>query len=162
MDGKKISVLFVCTGNIFRSMSAEHILKHLDKNNDFMVASAGTDAVIQNMSPYVRAELESFGVDPSSHSQTQLTENVLKRYDLVVAMSTDHKDFIKRKFGVDVLLFNEIALGKKEGLPDIWEAIPDYLEKPRATEEYMRRVVDYIYEAMPKFMKNAFSYAKKR
>jgi protein-tyrosine phosphatase len=37
-------VLFVCTGNIFRSLTAEYVLRReLGPNSRIVVASAGTD-----------------------------------------------------------------------------------------------------------------------
>jgi protein-tyrosine phosphatase len=50
------SILFVCTGNIFRSMTAEYALKAmLDPRSPIRVSSAGTVALPQAMHPDVIA-----------------------------------------------------------------------------------------------------------
>jgi protein-tyrosine-phosphatase len=50
------SILFVCTGNIFRRKTAEYALKaRLDPRSPIPVSSAGTVAIPQQMHPDVRA-----------------------------------------------------------------------------------------------------------
>ncbi|HCB52188.1 TPA: protein-tyrosine-phosphatase, partial [Patescibacteria group bacterium] len=51
-----MKVLFVCTGNIFRSMSAEYIMKKYiqDHNlNEIVVSSAGTVAHEESPLPWI-------------------------------------------------------------------------------------------------------------
>jgi protein-tyrosine-phosphatase len=68
------SILFVCTGNIFRSMTAEYALKAmLDPRSLVRVSSAGTVALSQEMHPDVRAYLMQRGVDPSHHQQRRVS-----------------------------------------------------------------------------------------
>jgi protein-tyrosine phosphatase len=68
------SILFVCTGNIFRSLTAEYALKAmLDPRSPIHVSSAGTVALLQAMHPDVRAYLETISITdkacPASHPQ---------------------------------------------------------------------------------------------
>ena len=52
------SILFVCTGNIFRSLSAEYALKaRLAPRSPIRVSSAGTLAIPQEMHSDIRAYL---------------------------------------------------------------------------------------------------------
>jgi protein-tyrosine phosphatase len=119
------SILFVCTGNIFRSMTAEYALKaRLDPRSPLRVSSAGTVAIPQAMHPDVRAYLVQRGVDPSPHQQRQVSAELLRASDLVIAMSTDHQAFLVDTFRYRAPLFNEICHGRSDVLLDIWEAIP--------------------------------------
>lgn len=62
------SILFVCTRNIFRSVSAKYAPKWiLGGQNDYRVASAGTVAHPQAMHPFIRDRLFAKRVDPSEH-----------------------------------------------------------------------------------------------
>ena len=89
------SILFVCTGNIFRSMTAEYALKaRLALRSPLRVSSAGMLAIPQEMHPDIRAYLVQRGVDPSQHHQRKVFAELLHATDLVIAMSTDHQSFL--------------------------------------------------------------------
>jgi protein-tyrosine-phosphatase len=121
------SILFVCTGNIFRSMTAEYALKAmLDPHSPIRVSSAGTIALPQDMHPDVRAYLMQRSVDPSPHQQRRVSAELLHATDLVIAMSTDHQAFLVDTFSYHAPLFNEICHGRSEPLLDVWEAIPTW------------------------------------
>jgi len=78
------SILFVCTGNIFRSMTAEYALKaSLDPRSPIRVSSAGTQAIPQAMHPDVRAYLMHRGMEPSPHQQRRVSAELLSASDLV-------------------------------------------------------------------------------
>lgn len=65
-DGAMKSILFVCTGNIFRSLIAEYALKQfLGVSGMYAVGSAGIEAKPQSIHPLVRARLLERGVDPA-------------------------------------------------------------------------------------------------
>jgi protein-tyrosine phosphatase len=68
------SILFVCTGNIFRSMTAEYALKAaLGSQPAYLVSSAGTEAMPQEMSSYLRQRLLERDLDPTGHRQRRVT-----------------------------------------------------------------------------------------
>ena len=92
-------MLFVCTGNIFRSMTAEYALKAwLDPQSPIRVGSAGTVALPQDMHPDVRGYLVQRGMDPSHHQQRKVSAEILSASELVTAMSTDHQAFLVDTF----------------------------------------------------------------
>jgi Low molecular weight phosphotyrosine protein phosphatase len=65
------SILFVCTGNIFRSLTAEYALKaRLDPGSPLRVSSAGTVALPQDMHPDVHSYLVQRGgwIPPTADS----------------------------------------------------------------------------------------------
>jgi protein-tyrosine phosphatase len=111
---KPQSVLFVCTGNIFRSVTAEYALKaRLGAGTSYVVSSAAIDAGAQSMHEWVLARLREKGADPTSHVQRQLTEELVEATDLVIAMGRNHQAFIREEYGHDVPLFNQICLSQQ-------------------------------------------------
>jgi protein-tyrosine phosphatase len=144
------SILFVCTGNIFRSMTAEYALKAmLDPHSPIRVSSAGTIALPQAMHPDVRAYLVQRGVNPSPHQQRRVTAELLRASDLVIAMSTDHQSFLFDTFRYRAPLFNDVCHGRSEPLLDIWEAIPTWETDLDAARHYAFQVMEYIWASMP-------------
>ncbi len=151
-----MKIVFVCTGNIFRSMSAEYCAKKVaqDMGMELEISSAGTMATPQSPDPVTLETLKSFGVAEITHKQTKLSKDLIEKNDLVIAMGIDHKEFIKERFGVDVPLFNELANGKSEGVLDIHENVEDWLEHREATENHIIETVTHIYESMPGLLSN--------
>ena len=118
---KKSQVLFVCTQNVFRSLSAEKLLdKYLleKKDNRFEIHSAGTEAYPDNPYSYTLEKLEELGVKPFLHQQTRVSKEVLESQDIVICMTRSHQDFLQRNFGQKSYLFNELSCGEKSDLED--------------------------------------------
>lgn len=149
-SGKRQSVLFVCTGNIFRSVAAEYALKaRLGAGMSYVVSSAGIDARAQSMHEWVLARLREKGADPTSHVQRQLTEELVEAADLVIAMGQNHQAFIREEYGHDVPLFNQICLGHDKPILDLHEAIPDWETDPERARAYVCSVIDAIWATAP-------------
>ena len=149
------SILFICTGNIFRSMTAEYALKAaLGNNPQYAVGSAGVEALPQAMAPEVRDRLLQRGIDASGHRQRKLTAELLNAVQLPVAMGLDHREYVQRHFGRELVLFNQVCFDKEEPLLDTWEAVPDYERNAQARRDYIAWVVDYLCASMPEFIAN--------
>jgi protein-tyrosine phosphatase len=149
-SGKPQSVLFVCTGNIFRSVTAEYALKaRLGTGTSYVVSSAGIDAKAQSMHEWVLARLREKGVDPTSHIQRQLTEELVTAADIVIAMGRNHQAFIREEYEQDVHLFNQICLGHDKPILDLHEAIPDWETNPERARAYVCSVIDIIWTTAP-------------
>jgi protein-tyrosine phosphatase len=147
------SILFICTGNIFRSLVAEYALKAaLRSAPRIVVGSAGIQALPQPMHPLIRERLLSKGADPSSHVQRKLTRELLEGSDLPVAMGLDHQEFVRLQFDRDVLLFNQICYQRADPVLDVHEAIPDWHLREDAARAYALSLVDYIWDSMPSFL----------
>lgn len=144
-------VLFVCTGNIFRSLTAEYALRELLANrSEIRVASVGTDDFPHVVNPFVRAYLLTRGLDVSPHQRRTLTAEILQHQDLVIAMSTDHRAMLAANFNLqDVPLFTEACGLGSEPLPDVHEVVKDHESNPAAFEAHVRLIIDRIIELTP-------------
>ena len=144
-------ILFVCTGNIFRSLTAEYALRReLGADSRIVVASAGTEDYPHVVRPNVRDYLLSHGLDVRAHRRRTLTREMLGAGSFVVAMSTDHQRFMLERFGVQAPVFLEACGGACEALPDIEDVVADYRTNAAAVDAHVRKTIDTILEAMPR------------
>ncbi|HYK89422.1 MAG TPA: low molecular weight phosphatase family protein [Acidobacteriota bacterium] len=144
------SILFVCTGNIFRSVTAEYCLKaQLRPKTRLIIGSAGTEAKPQRLNPILIEFLRKKGADPSAHVQRKLSREMLEEADVAIAMGIDHQQFIFEQFGRDVPLFNQVCYQREEPLLDVHEAMPDWVSRMGAARAYVQSVVDHIWKATP-------------
>src|SRR5262245_6767974 len=144
-------VLFVCTGNIFRSLTAQYALRDVvGARNDIVVASAGTEDFPHVVSPQVRDYLLSRGLDVSRHRRRTLTAELLREPGPVIAMSTEHRSILLERFNRrDVPLFTEACGLPSEPLPDVDEAVIDRRTNPIAVEAHVRMIIDRIIALTP-------------
>jgi protein-tyrosine phosphatase len=144
-------VLFVCTGNIFRSLTAEHALRRLlPDDTEIEIASAGTEDYPHVVRPNVASYLLEKGFDVSSHRRRTLTRDLLDEADLVIAMSTDHHAFIEKTHGLKPILFLEACGLEAAALPDIEDVVQDYQTNPAAVDAHVRMTIDRILELAPR------------
>ncbi|HXV68821.1 MAG TPA: low molecular weight phosphatase family protein [Nitrospira sp.] len=144
------SILFVCTGNIFRSMVAEYAVRaQIGSTDQYRVESAGIEATPQTIHPIIRVRLLQKGADPSAHVQRTLTRDVLERADFIIAMGQNHRAFIQEHFGRTAPLFNEVSFGRATPILDLHEAFPDWEQDLRRARDYVESIVDQIWDAAP-------------
>lgn len=90
------SVLFVCYGNICRSPMAEGFLKKMLEDYDgsvkVEVLSAGLNAFGGPPTREARVVMRKRGIDISSFTSKQLTEELIEKANLVLTMEKSHKD----------------------------------------------------------------------
>ena len=95
---RPIRVLMVCTGNICRSPTAEGVLRHklaeAGLADRVEVESAGTVDYHAGSPPDHRAQQSALrrGYDLSRQRARQLRPSDFERYDLLLAMDSDHLD----------------------------------------------------------------------
>ena len=155
-------LLFVCTGNIFRSLTADVALTRLlAGRKDFHVSSAGTVDYPHGVRPYTQGYLLSKGYDVSEHQRRTLTRAIMDESDLVVAMSTDHQAAVKERYGREVPLYLEVCGDAAEWLPDIEDVIPDYLTNRPAVEAHVRMTIDRIVGLAPRMAENMDALMRK-
>jgi protein-tyrosine phosphatase len=92
-------VLFVCTGNICRSPTAEGVLRHLAKDAgiDIHVESAGTHDYHVGNPPDTRSQKHASGrgYDLSAQRARQVRRRDFEEFDLVVAMDRGHLEILQ-------------------------------------------------------------------
>jgi len=144
-------VLFVCTGNIFRSLTAEYALREiLGANSGIVVASAGTEDFPHVVSPLVRDYLLARGLDVSAHRRRTLTAEILEEPGPVIAMSTEHRAVLAERFDrIGVPLFTEACGILGEPLPDVEEAVKDHATNAVAVQAHVRMIIDRIIDLTP-------------
>ena len=143
-------VLFVCTGNIFRSLTAEYALRAALGPSAIEVASAGTDDYPHVIKDVVRDYLQAKGFDVTRHQRRTLTQAICDRSTLIVAMSTDHQQFVLHRFSRRIPLFTEVCGLEPEPLPDVDDVVPNFENNPEATAIHVRWTIDRIVQLTPR------------
>lgn len=88
-----VNILFVCTGNTCRSPLAEAILKSKNAQN-VAVRSAGIYAMPNSgMSLNAKYVLDEANIE-HDHRATQLSHTEVDWADIILTMTTNHRDFI--------------------------------------------------------------------
>jgi protein-tyrosine phosphatase len=95
-----LHLLFVCTGNVCRSPTAERLAIAYGAQSqfeDFTASSAGTRALIGHaIQCYAARVLEKLGGDTSNFAARQLTPAIAADADLVLTMTRAHRDDVLR------------------------------------------------------------------
>ncbi|MBQ9909994.1 MAG: low molecular weight phosphotyrosine protein phosphatase [Lachnospiraceae bacterium] len=102
-----IRILFICHGNICRSVMAEYILKKRVRDNslsdEIFVDSAATSAEEIGNPIYPPAEktLKSHAIPIGSHRARQVVRADYPQYDMIIAMDRENVRNLQRIFGSD-------------------------------------------------------------
>lgn len=120
------SVLFVCTGNMYRSPIAAEIFRNLllldGKQNHWQVSSAGTWTTEGRPAPNDAIEIaRSVGVDLNGHKTRMVNQKMLEEADLVLVMEEGHKEALRVEFPFaqqKVHLLSHIVHGLAYDIPD--------------------------------------------
>ncbi len=126
---KPIKILFVCTGNICRSPTAEgvfnKVIADLNAADRFLVDSAGTHAYHVNEPPDPRAQstAKKRGVDLSTIRARKVTQEDFAYFDHILAMDNDHYQLLlaasPQAHHYKIALFLDYALKRSEqDVPD--------------------------------------------
>ncbi len=100
-------ILFVCHGNICRSVSAQYILQEMVDSQkcegDFWIDSAATsmEEIGNPIYPPMRKALENHGVPVGDHRARQLKKKDYGNYDLFLGMDEENMYYMNRILGGD-------------------------------------------------------------
>ena len=138
---KKISVVFICTGNTCRSPVAERVFKHQLKKarklNKFKVASAGLSAEAgAPMSALSAQVLKEAGIMHANHKSRPLTDKIIKSADYFICMTQGHKLAMR---GLSPQIYTVAEITNGGDVSDPWGG----------TYEEYKRMFDYVVYAMP-------------
>ncbi len=145
------NIIFVCTGNVFRSLTAEFALRrYLGADSNILISSAGTTD-FPNL--FVRDDVSKYlfskGLDVTSHQRRTLTDSMVNQADVVVAMSVDHKSYLYKKYAIDFPLFTEASGQAPEALLDVDDLFsPEDRHGPEA-QKHIYYIIDTIIDLVP-------------
>ncbi len=140
MSGKKFGVLFVCTGNICRSPTAEAIFRKLAADVGMAEAvvadSAGTHGYHVGEPPDTRAQKAAAkrGYDLSGLRARRIEDADFQRFDLILAMDQDHYAILARSGGSSAghklkLMMSYAQRFKERDVPDPYYGGPQGFER---------------------------------
>jgi protein-tyrosine phosphatase len=120
------SILFVCTGNQFRSPIAAEVFRQqlvLDgQSTKWQVKSAGTWTTTGRRVPPEAVQLaQSFGVNIEDQTTLALDKSLLEEADVILVMETGHKESIQVEFPFarnKVYLLSQVVAGVAYDIPD--------------------------------------------
>jgi len=129
------SILVVCVGNICRSPTGERLLQQLLPEKD--ITSAGVGALVGHSMDDLATEIAiQHGLDPSGHVARQLTPEICKQADIILAMSVRNIE--------EICLISPESRGKAmlygRWIGDI--EIPDPFRRERVVYEQAFRLLD--------------------
>lgn len=149
-------VLFVCNGNVFRSFSAEALLKHyltVNKIKGWEVFSAGVRAGEWVPDEKTISTLRELGVRNTEHQPHKLNSALLKKYDLVVAMAEDQLSHLKNVLNYShAVLFNELVRDEHSSIWDIEDDVKDHATNRAGVEKKIEETIKYIHGNIPKLV----------
>ncbi len=152
-----MNIIFICTGNIFRSMTAEYCLKDYIRKHDIRnvnASSAATRNEAYEVFTETKAALNDLGINISKHKPTFLTKELLDNNDLIIAMSRIHQEYLTKEFNANSILFNDVCYREKTSVKDATEVIPNWRANSKAVGEYIKEIVNYIHDSIPLLVSN--------
>ena len=123
---KRISILFVCMGNICRSPLAEGIFRHVAGEEGlgkaFHIDSAGLGGWHQGELPDRRSitTAGSHGIDITGQRARKILPEDFDDFDLILAMDRSNIAELRRRstHADNIHLFGDFVLGTGEDIPD--------------------------------------------
>lgn len=125
-----IRILFVCHGNICRSVASQYILQdmvnHQKLENDFVIDSAATSSEEIGNPVYLpmKHALAKEGIPIGNHHARQLRPSDYKNYDLLIGMDEENRWNMMHLFENDpdhkIHLLMEYTANHDEVIDDPW------------------------------------------
>ena len=145
-------ILFVCTGNVFRSVVADALFRKYCTEQDIKdveSGSAGTVAMPERVDPATIRKLEDYGVTIDKHAQKRVSRDLLQRFDIIISMAKRHQKVLKDTYQTESHLFNGVAYGEDTSIKDVDEVLEDPGEDYEGRRKHIEATIDHIWKAMP-------------
>ena len=154
---EQVNVLFVCTGNKFRSPSAEYLLrKYLSKNDEknINVKSAGTITNPGKVRLAMKKALATYNIDIRSHKQTKLSKELIDWSDVIIAMADYNQKFIADTFSTQSYLYNELTTSGFGSINDVEDALSPSDRTKKNISKHVTKIIQYIHDSIPEIAKS--------
>ena len=164
MTNMSNNILFVCAGNVFRSMSAMYATRKILEQlgfDEIIVDSAGTRARPEKKPiQFVIDTLSSKGLDASLHIPQKLTQDLLDKAGLVITFDKGLLKELEDKFNfTQAVLFNDFCFSNRQiEVLDI--LIQDIFFDPNSESKVMKpeakifieESINHIVQSIPVFL----------
>ncbi|UQX86778.1 hypothetical protein M6D93_10710 [Jatrophihabitans telluris] len=132
-SGSRFGILFVCTGNLHRSVMAERLLRsRLDDRLPVTVISTGIEAVVgAAVGEHSAVALRELGVDPEGHSARAYVPQLANNADLILTAERAHREQVLRD--TPSALRRTFTLEEFARLAETVEPLP-FAARPRLVE----------------------------
>jgi len=147
---KRNRILFVCHGNICRSVMGQYMLQDMVEKRGiadrFIIESAAcrNDELGSPIYPPARKKLQSVGVPIGTHRARKIRKDDASQWDLIVGMDDENMRDMKRLFGpnppADVVMAMHLV-GEDREVADPW-----YTGNFQATYDDLSRVCTALLE----------------
>jgi protein-tyrosine phosphatase len=149
-------VLFVCTGNLCRSPSAEWFLgQRLSEHGppDVMVESVGTLGTVSKVPSKLLQEGAPYGLDLSSHVPRRVEAATVARADMVIGMARTHAREIvladPSSFTKTFTLREIVRRGREHGHRRASESLAEWMEQISAGRRHADLIGDSPLDDIP-------------
>lgn len=161
-----MNILFVCSGNVFRSMSAEKLAKKCCKDNNLnlTIDSAGTSEHKNYPNKTTMDELKKY-VGEFTHKSKHISQQLCDTASIIICMSPVHQRYIREHYNKASVLYNELATGKKVLVQDLDDAYPQTLfmsplEQLPFFDKHVPVIVNNIHDTIPTVLKKEQEFSK--
>ena len=148
-----IKILFICHGNICRSVSAQYIFNQMIEEGHLWdklfcdSAATSTEEIGNPIYPPMRRALADHHVPIGDHRARQMRRSDYDEYDLIIGMDSENMYYIKRILGADpegkVHTLMEYTDSPDELIDDPWYT-RDFEEAYRLIRKGCRSLLEYL------------------
>ena len=140
------TIIFVCHGNICRSVAAEYIMKSLSK--DYIIYSRATsyEEIDNDIYPPMKRVLLSHDIPISTHRAQRIDNNDYLKADYIFYMDDNNHHSLVRMFGLSSKI---MPISK-------WTPSVEEIEDPWYTDRF-----EFVYQRIKKSVEAIFKIIKK-
>ena len=133
-----MKVLFVCTGNTCRSPMAEVMAKNIFEGSEYRFSSAGVHAINgDKASENAILAAKSKDLDLRSHISRRVTYDMLEKADIIIAMTSGHKEVLTTEIKTPVYTIFEYVGEKGEVIDPYGHDVETYIDCIENLEELL-------------------------